>query len=239
MILALILLVVILVVGYFFLKQQKENFNYVKIDTEGSNLEVEYSQEELNGEWTDYTAKITLDDTKTTIEGKGVTNSGNTIIIQSAGTYYITGSISDGNILIQAGKDDDVQLVLDNVAITSTTTAPINGVTANKLTMTLAEGSVNTVTDSSSYTTFTDQESLEPDGAIFTKTDLVINGTGKLIVNANYSDGIVSKDGLKIVNSNIEIYSEDSISSKGLKAGTELTIDSGTIQIVSTEYSLK
>lgn len=224
----IILLIIFLGIGYFFLKQQKENSNYVKIDTESTNLEVEYSEKELNGEWTDYTAKITLDDTKTTIEGKGVTNSGNTIIIQSAGTYYITGSISDGNILIQAGKDDDVQLVLDNVSITSQKTAPINGVTANKLTMILAEGSVNTGTDSSSYTTFTDQESLEPDGAIFTKTDLVINGTGKLTVNAS-GDGLDANGSIYINGGTIVVAGPTSSGNGALDYDSECVVTGGEL----------
>ena len=91
-------------------KNKKESSSdYVQIDTTGTELEVEYNTEELTGEWSDYVAKITLDDAKTVIEGKGVTNNGNVITINSAGTYYITGSISDGNILIEADKNDEVQ----------------------------------------------------------------------------------------------------------------------------------
>lgn len=201
--------VVALTISDFFGNPKTQDSDFVQIDTTSTNIEVEYNQQELTGEWSDYTAKITLADSKVTIEGKGVTNNNNAITIKSAGTYYITGSISDGNIIIEANKNDEVQLVLDNCSITSKTTAPINGIQTDKLTITLADNSVNTITDSSSYTTFTDTESSEPDAAIFTKTDLVINGSGKLVVNANYSDGIVSKDELKIINANIEVNSAD------------------------------
>ena len=67
-----------------------QTLNMFGIDTKGTNIEVEYNQQELTGEWAEYAAKITLDDIKTVIEGKGVTNNGNTITINSAGTYYIT-----------------------------------------------------------------------------------------------------------------------------------------------------
>ena len=208
-------------------KQKTEDSDYVQIDTTSTNIEVEYDNQELTVEWSDYAAKITLADSKITIEGKGVTNTNNSITIKSAGTYYITGSISDGNILIEANKDDDVQLVLDNCSITSKTTAPINGIQADKLTITLADNSENTIIDSSSYTQFTDTESSEPDGAIFTKTDLAINGSGKLVVNANYSDGIVSKDYFKIINANIEVNSADD----GIRGKDYVAINNANITI--------
>lgn len=153
-----IILIIIFIIGYFYESKKNEKSNYVEIDTESTDLEVEYSDKELTVEWSDYVAKINLSDTKTTIEGSGVTNSGNTITIKSAGTYYITGNISDGNILIEANKNDEVQLVLDNTSITSKTTAPINCISGSKLTITLVDNSENTITDSNSYTTFTDTE---------------------------------------------------------------------------------
>lgn len=230
-----IIIIIILGIVYFYGIKKNENLNLVQIDMESTNLEVTYTDSELTGEWTDYIAKITLDDTKIAIEGKGVTNSGNSIIINSAGTYYITGSIADGNIVIEADKNDEVQLVLDNVSITSKTTAPINGVKASKLTITLADNSINTIIDSSSYITFTDTESEEPDGAIFTKTDLIINGNGKLVVNANYLDGIVSKDGLKIINSEIEVNAEDD----GIRGKDYVAINNANITITSKGDGIK
>lgn len=228
---------VVLVISKSYSNKKTEDSDFVQIDTTSTNIEVEYETQELTGEWSEYAAKITLDDSKITIEGKGVTNTNNSITIKSEGTYYITGSISDGNILIETNKTDDVQLVLDNCSITSKTTAPINGIEADKLTITLADNSENSITDSSSYTQFTDTESSEPDGAIFTKTDLVINGNGKLVVNANYSDGIVSKDGLKIINANIEINSaDDAIRGKDYVAinNANITIDAKGDGIKST-----
>lgn len=236
-IITIVILVVVLVamIMMYTYKGKNEENSSIEINKESTNLNIEYTSDELSGEWSNYNAKITLDDEKTVIEGKGVTVSNNTITINSAGSYYITGTISDGNIVIEASKDDEVQLVLDNASITSTTTAPINGVKADKLTITLVEGSTNTVTDSSSYTVFTDSEDEEPDGAIFTKTDLVINGTGKLVVNANYLDGIVSKDGLKIINSNIKITSEDD----GIRGKDYVVINNADIDINSKGDGIK
>lgn len=223
------------VIIYLYKKQDNENLGYTQINTKGTELSVEYNEEELKGEWSEYVAKINLSDEKTIVEGKGVTVIENTISIKSAGTYYITGNITDGNIVIDANDKDEVQLVLDNASITSKNTAPINGIECSKLTITLADNSENTITDSEVYTTFTDNEKLEPDGAIFTKTDLVINGNGKLIINANYLDGIVSKDGLKIINSDITINSKDD----GIRGKDYIAINNANINITAKGDGIK
>ena len=230
-----IILVIAFIICYLYESQKNKKSNYAEINVESTDLQIEYTEKELTGEYSEYTAKIYLSDNGISIDGNGATLSENTITIKSAGTYYITGNISDGNIVIEAGKKEEVQLVLENTSITSKTTAPINCISASKLVITLAENSENTVTDSNSYTTFTDTEKEEPDGAIFSKTDLVINGNGKLVVNANYSDGIVSKDGLKIINSNIEINSADD----GIRGKDYVVIKDANITITSKGDGIK
>lgn len=155
--------------------------------------------------YTDYSATINLGNLS--YEGTGVTISNSTIKITKQGTYYFTGTLKDGNIVVEAGDDDNVVLVFDNANITCTTTAVINGINAKNLIINLKEGSTNTFTDSSNYTVFTEDD--EPNAAVFSKTDLMINGTGTLIVNANYQDGIVSKDDLVITNATIKVTSAD------------------------------
>lgn len=229
-----VVLILAFVIGYCIeLNKQKDSKS--KIITESTDLKVEYNESELTGDLGEYVAKITLSDSKITIDGSGVITSENTIKITKAGTYYITGSLSDGNIVIEADKSDDVQIVLDNCSITSKTTAPINCVKAGKLTITLADNSENTITDNSSYTVFTDTEKEEPNSAIFSKSDLVINGNGKLIINANYEDGIASKDGLKIINVTIEINSEDD----GIRGKDYVAINNANITINSKGDSIK
>lgn len=232
---AIVLVILIIIVIVYFGKLNNNKSNIIQIDTESTKLEVEYSEAELTGEWSEYKAKITLSNEKVSVEGTGVTTSGNTIKITTAGTYYITGTISDGNILVEAKETDEVQLVLDNSSITSKTTAPINGVKAAKLTITMAENSVNTITDSDNYTSLTDTENLEPDAAIFTKTDLVINGEGKLVVNSNYLDGIASKDTLKILNTNVEVNSKDD----GIRGKDYVVINNSNINITSGGDGIK
>ena len=188
-----------------------------------TDIEITYTNEETNGTYGDYTASINL--SSMSVSGSGVAISGKTIKITAAGTYYFTGTSSDANIVVEADKEADVILVFDNANITSTNTAVINGVKANSITVNLAEGSNNTFTDSSNYTVFTEDD--EPDATVFSKTDLIINGSGKLTINANYKDGIASKDNLKIVNTNLVITSVDD----AVRGKDSITIKNSNITI--------
>ena len=158
-------------------------------------------------------------------EGTGVAISNSTITINKQGTYYFTGTLAEGNIVVNAGDDDNVVLVFENANITCTTTAVINGVNAKNIIINVKAGSSNTFTDSTSYTVFTEDD--EPNATIFSKTDLMINGKGTLIVNANYDDGIVSKDDLVITNANIQITSADD----GIRGKDSVDIKNATITI--------
>lgn len=228
----IIILILVIVIGigiYLYYNKEEEITDIV---TESTEIYVEYDEEVSSDE---YTTTIMLQDDNTTVTGNGVTVSSNTITINSEGVYYITGTLTDGNIIIDANKSADVILVLSNVNITSKTTAVINGVKANKVTITLEEGTTNYLTDSDNYTYFTDTEDDEPDATIFSKTDLVINGSGNLIINANYLDGIASKDTLKISNSNISITSNDD----GIRGKDYVGIYNATIEINSDGDGIK
>lgn len=231
----LIFVTIIVIIGIIaigiYLKPEKED-EITPIITESTELKVEY--EEATSSET-YTSEITLQDDTVNVSGDGVTVTGSTITIKSAGTYLITGTLTNGNIIIDANSNTDIILILSNVNITSENTAVINGVEANKITITLAENTTNYLTDSNSYSYFTDTESSEPDATIFSKTDLEINGTGKLVINANYLDGIVSKDTLKISDGDITITSNDD----GIRGKHYVGINNATINITSNGDGIK
>ncbi|MTM91627.1 carbohydrate-binding domain-containing protein, partial [Turicibacter sanguinis] len=151
-------------------------------------------------------ATIQLKQDQTTVEGNGVSIDGNTITITSGGTYNISGTLTDGQIIVDSSDELDVELVLNGVEITSSSSAPIYVKNAKNAIINLVEGTENIVTDSDSYV-LEDPTNNEPNAAIFSKDDLKIKGTGSLVVNANYDHGIVSKDDLKIKNGNITVTS--------------------------------
>jgi hypothetical protein len=166
---------------------------------------VSYSDTDLDATWDTSTASlITFADASMRFDGTGATAQGSTVTITSAGTYIVSGTAQDGQIVVNLEDDGTVKLVLNGANITCSTSAPIYVKNADKVVITLAEGTQNLVTDGASYV-LDDSESGEPNAAVFSKSDLSINGTGSLMVKANYDNGIASKDDLKIVSGSITV----------------------------------
>ena len=173
-------------------------------------------------------AVINLSPDGITVSGSGVETVGSTVRILAAGTYIIQGKLEDGQLVVEAGANDDVQLVLNGVRIASASTAPIYVSSADKVILTLAPGTINTITDGTSPTS--DSAADDINAVIFSRDDLTINGAGTLIVNGNYRHGIVSKDDLKIVSGTIEITAVgDGLKGRDLVAvrGGQITITAG------------
>lgn len=169
-----------------------------------------------------------------TINGSGATIDGNTITITQGGTYSLSGTLSDGQLIVNAGDLDQVKLLLNGVNMTSSTSAPIYIMNADKTTLTLVEGTENIITDATSYH-YEDASIDEPNAAIFSKDDLKIDGTGTLIVNANYNNGIASKDDLSIKNGTITVNAVNN----GIKGKDSIEIENGTFIINSGGDAIK
>ena len=175
--------------------------------------------------------KITFNGSSISGSASGVSISGSTVKITSAGTFTFTGTLSDGQIVVDAADKGNVNIVLDGVDITSSNSAAIYVIGADKVVVTLADGTTNTLTDGS---TRFDQEIT---GALYSKDDLVITGNGSLNVNANYNDGIVCKDTLKIASGKISVTSvDDGIIGKDFVSvtGGDITVNAGGDGIKST-----
>lgn len=165
--------------------------------------------------------------------GSDVTVSGNTATITKAGTYRITGTSDDSQIVVDT-EDKWVILELAGVTLTSDMSAPIfikNGSDAH---IVLVAGTTNTLTDASKYTYATADED-EPNATIFSKDDLYIEGDGTLIVNGVSNDGIASKNTLQIDGGNITVNAKDD----GIRGKEELIVNAGTIAITSEWDAMK
>lgn len=197
------------------------------VDLSDTTLFGDYSEEDLVTDWDDDAAThITLVNKEVEIDGSGATASGSIVTIKSSGTYVFEGSLSDGQIIVSANKTDTIRIILNGVEISSSTTAPIYVEQADKVIMTLAEGSENTVNDATSYV-YTDDTTDEPNAAIFSKDDLTINGAGSLTVTANYNNGIASKDDLVITGGSFIITAVN----HGLRGRDSISILDGTFDI--------
>ncbi|MEH1129770.1 carbohydrate-binding domain-containing protein [Micromonospora sp. CPCC 206061] len=171
------------------------------------------------------TATITLNGSSATVSGSNVTVAGGAITITAPGTYQISGTLNNGYVKVDTAAAGAVELLLSGASITNSSSSALHVAAADVVTVTLASGTSNTLTDASRYTN-TD----EPDAALFSTADLTIAGSGSLTVRANYQDGIVSKDDLVIQSGTITVNSVDD----AIRGKDSLTINGGTINVTST-----
>lgn len=175
----------------------------------------------------DVTAVITLRGDAVFIDGTGAAADGTTVTITEAGVYVLSGTLDDGEIIVDAGDTDKVQLVLDGVDITNADGPAILVRSADKVFVTLTEGSENTLSDTGEAYAADESLSSNLDGVIFSKADLVLNGSGSLSINASYANGIVGRDDLKITGGTYTITAAD----KGIEANDSIRIENADITI--------
>ena len=126
------------------------------------------------------------------------------VIIRESGIYSLSGSLTDGSVTVDAKDDSIVYLVLDGVSITNTAGSALRIVSAEKVILTLADGTVNT------FAQGTDEpDDQNSDAVIASACDLTINGTGHLDVAGNYREGISSEGTLRIVSGELSVTSQD------------------------------
>ena len=144
---------------------------------------------------------VTLSGDGITGETDGVVIKGQTVTITAEGTYIFSGTLSEGQIVVDA-DNAKVQIVFDNVDITCASSAAVYVKSAEKVFVTLAEGSQNTLRNTDEYVAIDDNNI---DAVIFAKSDLTLNGTGSLTIISAEGHGIVSKDDLKITGGTYDI----------------------------------
>ena len=202
------------------------------------------------------TATVILADDNIKIEGSGAKASGSILTISADGVYEISGTLSDGQIVIDASKKATVELVLAGVDISNSRNAAIYCKNCDDFIITLAENTQNVLSDANNYI-YDDIEKQEPNATIFSKIDLNIGGSGWLTVNANFNHGISSKDDLVIEGGGFTVTSAvDAIRGKdslvildgkfeldaggdGLKASSSDGAEFGYVQILGGEYTIK
>ncbi len=186
-----------------------------------------FSDRDLQGTYDESSAiPIQLNGDSAACDADGVTIEGSRIIIRQEGVYLLSGTLTDGQVVVDAGENDKVQLVLDGADITSSTSAAIYALEADKVFVTLAAGTENTLTNGGEYVALDDNNI---DAVIFAKTDLTLNGTGSLTVNAQAGHGVISKDDLVITGGNYTITA----ASHGLSGKDSVAIADGSFTITA------
>jgi len=157
---------------------------------------------------------------------------GSRIAITSAGTYQISGTLTNGQIIVNTQDKATVRLILNGVSITCSNSAPIYIIDSKKTIIILADNTQNYITDGTAYSLNADEE---PNAAIFSKADLTIYGGGSLTVNANYNDGIASKDGLIIASGTVTVTSVDD----GIRGKDYIVVKGGQTTVTANGEGLK
>ena len=171
-------------------------------------MDFAYSDRDKDASYDEAAAtKIALTGQGATVSGEGAAVEGSTAIITAAGTYVVSGELTAGSLTVNAGDADKVQSVLSGASIRNEAGPALNIQQADKVFVTLAAGSQNTLADGASYTLAEGED--EPNAALYSKADLTINGTGALTVEGNYRHGVNSKDDLVVTGGAITVTAKE------------------------------
>ena len=202
-VISMILIITLFLVGCQAAKKGSKNTVVDVATTSKVNVDKTFSARDLEVGYEETTAcKVVFNDKKIEISKEGAIAKDGNLTISKAGTYIISGTSTNGQIIIDAKDSDKIQIVLNGLSLTCSDYAPVYIKNADKVFLTLAENTINTLVDGTEYTQI---DETNVDGVIFSKSDLTINGSGTLAITGNYQHGIVSKDDLVITGGDINI----------------------------------
>ena len=211
---------------------ENEDFTRVLVSESGNNTSLTEDEVSILQSTNENTIYLKGDSVETSVQGTSIDNT--ILTISSPGSYIITGTLNDGQILVDCQETGTVELVFYNANISNSTNSPVFIKNCKKTLLVLAEDSVNSLNDASEYT-YMDAENEEPSACLFSKDDLVICGVVSLTVNGNFNIGIDSKDTLKITGGTIEVTAENN----GIKGKDCLMIAGGSFTVTSKGDGLK
>ena len=152
--------------------------------------------------------------------------SDSSVTIDKEGTYILSGTLSNGQVIIDADSSEKIQIILDNVNINCDTSAAIYVKQADKVFVTLAKDSENILSNKSEFVAIDDNNI---DSVIFSKDDITFNGLGSLTINAAYGHGIVSKDDAIFTSGTYNITSKE----HGISGKDSVRVADGTYNLTS------
>lgn len=163
-------------------------------------------------------------------DSDAVTISGSTVTITAAGTYELSGTLDDGQIVVASAGEGTVRLILNGVEVSNSTGSALVVTEADEAMIVLADGSSNTFADTDGYA-----EDADANAALYSAADLTITGTGALEVTGNGNDGISSTDGLVIDSGTITVTAVDD----GIRGKDYLVLTRGTVTVTAGGDGLK
>ena len=199
------------------------NANPVEVDFSKTDADMFTERDNKTEYDTSKAVTIQLNGTTATASSDSVQINGSTVIINEEATYVISGKLN-GMLVVDAPDTAKLQLVFNGVDITSDTSAALYILEADKVFVTLADGTSNTLANGGSFAPIDDNNI---DAALFSRQDLTFNGSGSLTVTSPAGHGIVSKDDLVITGGNYTVNA----ASHGLDANDSVRIANATLTI--------
>lgn len=200
----------------------------VNLDFSKTDSDMFTKRDEKTDVDTDESIYIRLNGDSVTATSDSVKIDGTKVTITENTTHILSGTLYDGMIIVDADDSAKLQLVLNGVQITSQTSAALYIRKADKVFLTLAQNTQNSLSNGGTFTAI-DENNI--DAALFSKEDLTLNGTGSLTVTSPGGHGIVCKDDLVITGGSYVVMSAshglDANDSVRITGETTLSIDAG------------
>ncbi len=182
--------------------------------------------------------RIILSQDGSSVSGPGADVSGNTVTIDRGGSYRLSGTLEDGQVYVDAGGKETVELVLDGVDITNLSDAAIHIENAGHTLILLEEGTFNRLQSGAEAEMEAAAQEDGQDakgGALYARDDLSVTGTGSLQVFGYMNNGIHTTNHLSIDSGNIEVEALNN----GIKGKDSVTVTGGSFSIRSGGDGIK
>ncbi len=226
----IIILILTLLVTVLFMNGERLGLQVIRDqDAETYSGSEYFTENDLDGTWdTSGATVITLDGDTASVSGSGAYVLDGSVYIVQSGYYTVSGSLTDGSLIVDAESYSKVWILLNGVDIACADDACIRVDQADKVFLTLAEGSDNSLVSGDTYS----EEALADgtDGVIYAHDDLTVNGSGSLTITAACEHGISANDELTITGGTLTITApEDAIHTNDGFAftGADLTLTAG------------
>ena len=234
-VICIVVIVLALILTILFMNGEKLGLQKI-VDEDSPYYEgTEYfTSNDLNGDWEadSATAVITLEGDTASVHGSGAYVLNGSVYITGGGKYLVSGTLTDGSIVIDAYESSKIWLLLNGADVTCSDDAALIAEKAEKVFVTLLEGSENSFTGGEVYSELAEAE--EHNGAVWSSEDLTVNGKGSLTVTGAYKHGIVSRDDLVITGGTITVVA----AADAMKANDSIRIAGADITLTAGDDGL-
>lgn len=179
--------------------------------------------------------RIVLNGNSASVTGGGVKVSGSVISIGAAGSYIVSGTLDDGQLVVDTGDEAvDVWLTLDNASISNRGGAALYVKQAKNLYLSTLSGTKNrlvsgTEADMAAY------DGTQDGAALFSEDDLKLSGDGELEILGYLNNGLTCKDDLDIEGGSLRVQA----AGNGLRGSESVEIKGGAVAVIAGNDGIK